>query len=324
MAKLAVWLGGLVTFEQAAEILRRIGRIGISRSSIWRLVQRWGKGFAEIEEAERKVSNALPGRKNLLRLASRSAGRMGVGVDGMMMHIRDEGWKELKIGCVFELEVRSSPDPETGDLIEQAHAVNNSYRVHLGGPERFGETVWTEASQRGWERALDTQVIGDGAHWIWNLVQDHFYNSLQIVDWYHATEHLAQAARILKGEGTPAAKLWYNARKTTLLQGHADRIADELNRAAQKQPARTADLQREAGYFQNNKRRMHYLAMRESGWIIGSGMVESGAKMFKARFSGPGMRWSRTGAENLLPVRSALLSRRFDARWRLAYHSPHN
>ena len=69
---------------------------------------------------------------------------------------------------------------------------------------------------------------------------------------------------------------------------------------------------------------MNYHELREAGWVIGSGMVECGAKMFKARFAGPGMRWSRPGAKNLLPVRSALLSRRFDHRWRQVYHSPQN
>lgn len=60
---------------------------------------------------------------------------------------------------------------------------------------------------------------------------------------------------------------------------------------------------------------MNYLELREGAWLIGSGMVESGAKQFKARFSGPGMRWSRKGAENLLPIRSAILSGTFDNMW---------
>ena len=67
-----------------------------------------------------------------------------------------------------------------------------------------------------------------------------------------------------------------------------------------------------AGDFRTHHQRMHYLQMREEEWPIGRGMVESGAKQFKARFSGPGMRWSRQGAENLLPVRAAVLSGRFD------------
>ena len=321
VAKLALWLSGLVTFEQAAEILWRVGRIKISRSSVWREAQVWGARIAEIEEAERIVANALPGIRDILRREAQSGPRLGVAMDGSMIHIRGEGWKELKIGCVFEVEVRPTRDRETGDREDVAHAVNNSYRAHLGGPEHFGEAVWAEARQRGWERAIDTQVIGDGAHWIWNVAAHYFYDSLYIVDWYHGTEHLAQSARLLKGEGTLAAQRWFNARQTTLFQGHAARIAAELYQAAQDQPARAADLRSQAGYFRNNQHRMNYQEMREAGWAIGSGMVECGAKMYKARFAGPGMRWSRKGAENLLPVRSALLSRRFDARWHQAYHS---
>ena len=65
-------------------------------------------------------------------------------------------------------------------------------------------------------------MLGDGAPWIWNLAATHFYDSHQMVDWYHATEHLATAARLLKGEGTLAAKRWLNASKTTLFGGHAE------------------------------------------------------------------------------------------------------
>jgi len=64
--------------------------------------------------------------------------------------------------------------------------------------------------------------------------------------------------------------------------------------------------------------------MREEGWLIGSGSVESAAKQYKARFAGPGMHWSRVGAERLLPVRSAIMSGRFDECWRQAYNSPPN
>jgi hypothetical protein len=203
---------------------------------------------------------------------------MGVALDGSMMHIRDEGWKEFKVGCVFEVEVRPTRDRESGEWEELAHAVNNSYRAHLGGPEVIGQLMWAEARRRDWERSLDTQVLGDGAPWIWNVAQEHFYDSHQLVDWYHATERLANAARLLKGEGTLAAKQWFNARQTLLFQGHAANIAQELGDAAQQQPADAKELAEQAGYFHNNQRRMHYQELREDDWLIGSGIVESGTK----------------------------------------------
>ena len=144
------------------------------------------------------------------------------------------------------------------------------------------------------------------------------------MDWYHGTEHLAEAARLLKGENELAEKRWYKASKTTLFEGHATQIAQELETAAQNRAADAKDLVGAAGYFRNNHRRMNYQEMREEGWAIGSGMVESAAKQFKGRFSGPGMRWSRSGAENLIPVPAAIMSKRFDELWHLAYNSPPN
>ena len=101
----------------------------------------------------------------------------------------------------------------------------------------------------------------------------------------------------------------------------AARIAHELEQAASGAP-NAETLTREAAYFRHNHLRMNYLEMREELWPIGSGMVESGAKQFKTRFCGPGMRWSRKGAEHLLPIRSAILSRRFNQRWAEAQNLP--
>jgi hypothetical protein len=322
--KLAVWLSGIVDYDKVEEILEKVGQISISDSSVWRQAQVWGTGFRDLMEAERIRSNLLPGRWGAPCKRAEPKGRMGVSMDGGMIHIRDEGWKELKVGSVFDVEVRPTRDQETGDRIELAHAVRNSYVAHLGGPEIFGQMVWAEASRRDWEQAADTEVVADGAHWIWNLALDHFYDSRQVVDWYHGTDHLAEAARLLKGEESLAKTRWLNARKTMLFEGHAARIALELEAEARQQPSIAEALKTEAGYFRKNQRRMQYQEMREDGWAIGSGMVESAAKQFKARFAGPGMHWSRSGAEILIPVRAAIMSGRFDELWRAVYNSPPN
>jgi hypothetical protein len=318
----AVWLSGLVCFEEAEAILRQIGRVNISGTSVWRRTQTWGAKLQQQMEAERRCANALPGKWEAPHREIELDRRMGVAMDGTMVHIREEGWKELKLGCVFDVDVQPAKDKATGDTLELAHAVNNTYVAHLGGPEMLGELVWAEAQRRGWERARDTEVVGDGAQWIWNLVALHFGDSLQLVDWYHAKEHLVAAGRLLKGEGTLAFQRWLNSRETMLYQGHAARLADELATAATEQPDVAEKLTKEAAYFHNHQHRMNYLEMREEEWPLGSGMVESGGKQFKARFCGPGMRWSRSGAENLLPVRTAILSNRFDELWLKAYNSP--
>jgi hypothetical protein len=223
--------------------------------------------------------------------------------------------------------MKPTQDPATGEIVDLAHAVNNRYVAHLGGPDVLGEKTWALARRTGWEQAQDTVVLGDGADWIWNQAALHFGRSHQALDWYHAKEHLIAAARLRKQEGTAAFTRWLNRRETLLYQGHPLKIADGLDqaargKAARQDPAHAEKLITTANYFRHNQHRMNYIELREGGWPIGSGVVESGAKQFKARFSGPGMRWSRTGAENLLPIRAALLSARFDPMWAAAQNSP--
>jgi len=320
VAKQAVWLSGLVPYEEAAEILQRVGQIAISKSSIWRRVKRWGTAMQAVEARQQvkayELAEPHPQGPN------RSGEKMGVAMDGTMLHVVGEGWKELKVGCVFEIGSRIEPDPQTKEVVQLGSAVNNSYVAHLGAPETFGRQVWAEARQRAWMEAEDSLAIGDGAAWIWNLVSEHFYASHQLVDWFHASEHLAEAARVLYGEGTVKHRTWYRRWTQQLYLGHARKLVTALKGQATRQPDKAEPLLKQAGYFQNNLKRMHYLEMRMEGYPIGSGMIESAAKQYKHRFCGPGMRWSRTGAERLIPVRSAILSQRFDKTWRLAYNSP--
>ncbi len=322
MARQATWLSGLVPFAQAERILQEIGQVPISRCSIWRRSQTWGAHFGALEQVECAAANALPAQWQPPSRAVVADQRMGVAMDGLMVHVRGESWKELKAGAVFEIEVRLGKDAHTREPIQMAHAVRNSYVAHLGGPDAFGEMVFAEARRRGWERAQDTQVVADGAAWIWNQADLHFGASRQLVDWYHAAQHLANAARVFKGEGTPAFQLWFNSRETALYQGHAARIACELEQAATELPKAADELRREAGYFHTHQQRMNYLEMREEEYVIGSGMVEGGAKQYQARLCGPGMRWSRRGIEHLVPIRTAILSDRFADVWHKVHNSP--
>lgn len=319
----AVFLSAaLSSYELAVTVLQRVGQIDISQPSAWRSSQEAGVRFRRVEEAECTRANALPERWEPPSRAEVADQRMGVSMDGFSMNIRQEGWKDVKIGVVFDIGMRPTKDRETGELVDLAQAVHNSYVVHLGGPDAIGEKVWTEARRRGWEQAQDSVVLGDGAPWIWNQASLHFGQSHQVVDWYHAKQHLVDAARLMKPEGTAAFTRWLNSRETLLYQGHADKIAEELEKQAQTGATNAEELRTAAGYFRTNHQRMTYIEMREEGWPIGSGTVESGAKQFKARFSGPGMRWSQTGAKNLLPIRAALLSGRFDQMWAGAKNLP--
>ncbi len=324
MVKYAVWLSGLVPFAEAATILNTIGEISISASSVWRRVAVWGPKCQALEAAQRAASLATPTREELILTETPDDPDLGAAMDGGMVHLREEGWKELKVGCVFAIQQQPTHDKHTGETIELAHAVANTYVAHLGGPTVFGEALWAEARQRHWMHARETVVLGDGAAWIWNLTADKFFTSRQVVDWYHAKLHLTQAATTLHGEGTAAARRWLRDHETPLLQGHAERLARTLLKLAQKHPRCADALRREAGYFQDNYRRMQYLELREEGFPIGSGMVESACKQFRARLAGSGMHWSRRGLERLLPIRAAIMGHCFDALWQKAYHLPLN
>jgi len=322
LAKEAVWLSGLVTFDQAAEIMTRVGQIPIAPSSVWQRSAKWGGQLQAVESQQRAVANALPARSEVVPGEVSSEQILGVAMDGAMVHVRQEGWKELKTGCIFEVEVRPTLDQASGETMDLAHATNNSYVAHLGGTRIFGQQVWAEAKRRAWTQAHDSIALGDGAPWIWNLVSEHFSDSRQAVDWYHAKSHLSNAANVLHGEGSAEAKRWLQPHVTLLFQGHAERLADALADAAASAPSAAEALRREAGYFRDNYRRMQYMELREDGYPIGSGMVETGCKQFRARFTGSGMRWSRAGVERLLPVRASILSHRFDDAWQAAYSRP--
>jgi len=322
VAKQAVKYSGKLSYGEAAEALMELGQIEISVKSVWRLTQGWGEVMKKVEAQEDNEANGTVDSLATGKVEEELGLRLGASMDGTMIYIRGEEWKELKVGCLFEVEQEPTLDKETGDWIDLGHARKTSYVSYLGGPEGFGQKMWTEAKRRGWQRALDTQVVADGAVWIWNLVGDYFYDANQVVDWYHATEHLAWAAHSAFGEGSAEALHWQKQHETPLFQGHADQVAQSILALEEQRPAAKEDLLKQSGYFTHNKHRMQYLEMRSEGWLIGSGMVESGGKRFKDRFCGSGMRWSRTGAERLLPVRGAIMGHRFDERWKTAYNSP--
>lgn len=328
LARLITWLSSLLSFREVCEVLDKVGGIEVATSTAWREVQKRGEQIqaaampSEVEVVEFEEMPSDAGKEN------GQPKRMGASLDGGMINAKGEGWKELKVGVVFEVGLEEKLDPRSKELVEIGHAQNNSYVAHLGGPETVGALLWKEAKRRRWEAAEDTVVLGDGAVWIWNLVSTHFYNSKQIVDWYHGTQHLAAAAELLHGQDTQEARRCFEKWKNRLYQGQAEEVAEHLTQAAAleagTQPRKAAALQTEAGYFTTNQRRMQYMQMREDGWPIGSGMVESGCKQFRQRFAGPGMRWSRPGAERLIPIRAAVMSNRFDAVWNRTFNSPPN
>lgn len=324
VAQQAVWLYGQVDDDLAEQILQTIGGLAISDTSIWRRAQKWGEKIRVAEKARATAVIGLPQRGEIVRGSVPHERSMGGAMDGGMIYIRGEKWKEFKVATFFDIEPRLVYDPMTQAQEWQAHAIRNSYVAVLGGSDAFGRLAWAEAVRREFPEAIDSVMLGDAAAWIWNLIAEHFSPSRQLVDWYHAQEHLWTAANAVFGEGSAKAQQWVKAMETPLYQGHATRITEELKSLAQRHRRVGKALRTEAGYFQNNQRRMQYQEMREDGFPIGSGMVESGIKQFRARFTGPGMRWERQKVERILPIRAAIMSNRFDAVWTGVYNLPPN
>lgn len=322
MAQQAVWLYGHMEDDLAEQILQKIGGLNISDTSIWRRAQKWSEKIRVAETARAKIAVGLPQRGQVIRGQVPHERPMGVSMDGGKMNIRGEGWCEFKVGTVFDIVQRTEPDPLTQEMVSQAHAVQNSYVAVLGGPAPFGKLVWAEAVRREFSEAGDSLVVADGGVWIWNLASEHFSTSRQVVDWYHAKQHLYAVGNLLFGEGTAEAHAWVKQKETPLYQGHARQLADEFRELAKTHRRNAKSLRQEAGYFENNHRRMQYLETREDGFPIGSGMVESGIKQFRARLVGPGMHWKRESAERILPLRATILSNRFDQVWDAVYSPP--
>ena len=306
-----VWLSGLLPYEQAAQVFERIGGRRLPASSIWRQTQAYGERLKQ--HAEHTQDTVRIERTVLPPAGLDHSQCQGISMDGGKVNLREEGWKEFKVGVVFDVAHRLEPDPVTAEVVEQAYGVNMGYRAVIGSAEQLAPGLWALAVRRGVPRAADSVVVGDGADWIWTLAGNYFPDSVQIVDWYHACQHLHQAASALYPEDGLAAERWYKRRQGDLFKGNVHPITLWLE---------DKGLADQAAYFHKHKRRMRYQEFREEGYPIGSGTVESGIKQFKVRLTGPGMRWSRPGAERMLIIRTAVLDQSFDQLWSAAFHPP--
>jgi hypothetical protein len=324
--RLAVKMAALMPYGLAEETLAELAEIHMCGSRIWEAVQEAGVAANAHLHTQAEQASALPNPDEISPGVAKTTTRLAATMDGAKLHIRAEGWKEAKIGCIFEFvpkpKAKVNPDDHDRDRVMAKHI---DYLFHLGPPEPFGQHVWAKAQQRGWLTADTTVVVGDGAPWIWNLADGHFADSTHIVDWYHAKQHLWSAAHLLAPDTAPdsdaQAAAWMHQMEDHLFAGQAHFIAQAISSSAAATSASgtTHDLlKREAGYFTDNATRMNYQHFSQQHLPIGSGTVESGAKQFKDRFTQAGMRWSRAGAVNLMPFRAAVMSRAFNHLWHAA------
>ncbi|NPV68664.1 MAG: hypothetical protein HPY64_16120 [Anaerolineae bacterium] len=263
-----------------------IGGQTIGQTNAWRETQHRG---AQLQAEMARRQAALRPERIVPSNARQDHQRLkGVSLDGGMVHVRGEGWKEFKVGVVYDLGVRDGYDVRSGEAAAQPCAEQSHYTAVLGDVARFSPALWELAAAHDLLNAARSSVTADGAEWIWNLCADIFPDSVQIVDWYHATQHLAEAAQALFPTAEAQAISWYHQAQDLLFYGQAWRIVQTLHQAG------LPDL---ALYFERHQRRMRYHEFREEGWLIGSGPVESGIKQYRTRLAGaectgPAQVWS--------------------------------
>lgn len=218
--------------------------------------------------------------------------------------------REAKLGCVFtqtkwDAEGYPIRDPDS-----------TTYTGAIETAEEFGKRLYLEAWNRGWSRAEKKVVIGDGAEWIWNIAQQQFPGAIQIVDLFHARQHLWDLARKLFPLDKAGRKGWIATQQDKLDKGNIE----ELVAALRSLPTAGSDLAEEiltqAEYFDNNRERMRYPKFREQHLFVGSGVIEAGCKtVIGGRLKRSGMFWTVRGANAILALRCCQMNGEFEDYW---------
>lgn len=324
----AEWLalvGGLEPFRPAAALLDELTGLGVGAETVRTHAEAAG-GLLDLcrqQAAERVLAEREPAEA-----VDAAVGVLVVQADGVMVRYLDD-WHEVKLGLVSGC----TPGwPAPGTVPDQDHAlIGPTYLAARAPAAEFGPLLLAEAARRGalevvgWEHApgstpgdglpalavlREVVVLGDGAPWIWALADEHFgARRTEILDWFHASEHLWTLAKALYGQGTPATAAWVEQALGLLRAGGATALLAHLETLTPPDAAAAEALRLQRGYFAANASRMDYPAYRARGLPIGSGAVESAAKhLVQARLKRAGMRWSFDGAQALLALAASLVN----------------
>lgn len=217
--------------------------------------------------------------------------------------------REAKLGCLF---TQTKVDEEGYPVRDEA---STTYVGAIESCEEFGRRLYAEAWRRGWARAQRRVVLGDGAEWIWNQADLHFPDATQIVDLYHAREHLWDLSAKLYPNDSPAQRRWVMVRKDKLDEGEIEALVRSLRSVALSYPELAGEIRTGANYFESNKERMRYPEFRKQGLFVGSGVIEAGCKTVLGRLKQSGMFWTVRGANAIIALRCCQLSGRFEDYW---------
>lgn len=291
------------SFAQATTVLEKLTLVSVCPNSVREATEHLGQ---LLHTHEQQIVEQLQTSPDTPALRRQCGSRLYISMDGVLVHLREEGWKELKLGSVY---TTSSRVPLKRPEQVEVRAVAHSFVADLSDAASFGPRLWAEAAQRGVMQAAEVVVVGDGAHWIWKLADEYFPQAVQILDWYHASQYVWAAAHAVYGEGDTLATSWARSQLDRLWEGQVEQVISAL----QSHLSAGETVARCLTYFREQQERMHYDEYRERGLQIGSGTIESGCKaVIGARLKQAGMIWEREGAVAVATVRAWQRSGRWE------------
>ena len=310
--QLAFALTVTTSYEGAAALLRQLGHVA-DDATLHALAQKLG---ARAEQQTQARLEAPAVEQNPHRAAS------AVGVlmlDGWQVRQRGPGWgkkktpqprvawHEWKTG-VFYLQEQAAHKNGRGELSDKAVV---SWQ---GEPLELGRRLHLVACEHGLSRARRKLAVSDGAPWIWNVVGDRWPDAVEVLDFYHASQHLWSLGEAVHGQ-REAARPWVERRLHQLRHGrHAAALRTIAQLPAGAGPTGEV-IRREQNYFAGHARRMNYQAVAARGWTIGSGAVESACLQRQGRFKRSGQFWTPRGQQHLCALIEARQNGHWDPLW---------
>ena len=314
-------VGGKESFEQGREDLQELAGVVVKTKHVERISEVLGTQIEALQKQEResvlsgKVVPLLPAVPKLYIaidgtgvpvVPRETAGRRGKEESGKAKT------REAKIGCVF---TQTSLDEAGYPMRDEG---STTYVGAIEEAEAFGKRIYAEAIRRGLGQADQVIVLGDGAPWIWGIGALHFPLATQIVDLYHAREHLANLSKALYGPTSNRAKQWAAACSQRLDAGEVEAVIRSMKRIPTREYQAREEIRKAIHYFQTNAQRMRYAEFRSQGLFVGSGVAEAGCKtVIGQRLKQSGMRWTVEGANAIIVLRCCQLSNRWEEFWEL-------
>lgn len=278
-------LSVLMPYRDAKKTYEELQGLRTSRSAAQRIVSKRG---AKVKE-NKQIARHKPLKGN---------GKEHVGADGVLINIRREGWKEVKVGVYYKTDGEREKESQR-------------YVATTDSRGKLGEQLYEIAGRPGWEHGGRMGFISDGAPWLEDMRKEHFPQSTGILDYYHASSYVGTLGKVFYGE--ERSKEWIKAKIERLKQGDIQKLRYSFKRMKPKTDEQREQLLDTSRYFKNHGHKMRYPQYKEMGLHISSGVIEAACKhVIQTRFKRSGMRWSRQGAENLLALRVAYLNDDWD------------